>query len=127
MSHFTKIKTNLKDLELLKISLTDLGIIFNATSEIVKGNKDQNQYVDLVIKQSNNYDIGFSWNGNEYQLITDIQFWQQSCPIDMFLNRLTQRYAYNSINKICGFKGFQMVEELKQENGSVKLTLQRWK
>nr|BDA97401.1 hypothetical protein [Cryptomonas sp. NIES-345]BDA98362.1 hypothetical protein [Cryptomonas sp. NIES-1327] len=125
MSHFSKIKTNLKDLELLKISLSDLGIVFDDTSEIIEGT--EKQYIDLVIKQPNKYDIGFSWNGNEYQLITDIQFWQQSCPIDMFLNRLTQRYAYNSINKTCESKGFQMVEELKQANGSVKLTLQRWK
>jgi len=127
MSHFSKIKTSLLDLEILKISLSDLGIVFDTTLSSIQGYNNQIHPADLIIKQSNNYDIGFVWNGAEYQLVTDVQFWQQSWPVDLFLNRITQRYAYNSIVKLSELNGFQTIEETQQENGSVKLTLQRWK
>jgi len=120
-------QTSLLDLEILKISLSDLGIVFDTTLSSIQGYNNQIHPADLIIKQSNNYDIGFVWNGAEYQLVTDVQFWQQPWPVDLFLNRITQRYAYNSIVKLSELNGFQTIEETQQENGSVKLTLQRWK
>jgi hypothetical protein len=126
MSHFSKIKTSLKDLTLLQKSLHDLGVNYSTEINTVKGYKDQKQFANLVVKQNNNYDIGFTWNGFEYQLITDLQFWQQPWSVELFINKVTQRYAYHSILKATNEKGFQAVEELTQENGSIRLTLQRW-
>lgn len=126
MSHFSKIKTSLKDLSLLQQSLHDLGVNYSTEVNTVNGYKDQKQFANLVIRQNNNYDIGFTWNGFEYQLVTDLQFWQQSWSVELFINKVTQRYAYHSILKATNEKGFQAVEELTQENGSIKLTLQRW-
>lgn len=127
MSHFSKIKTSLKDLTLLQKSLHDLGINYSNEVNVVKGYKDQKHFANLVIKQNNNYDIGFTWNGFEYQLVADLQFWQQPWSIELFINKVTQRYAYHSILKTTSERGFQAVEELVQEHGSIRLTLQRWK
>ena len=126
MSHFTKIKTTLKDLTVLKKSLTDLSVQWEAKSQVVKGYKDQTTFANLVIKQNNNYDIGFAWNGFEYQLVADLQFWQQPWSVELFLDKVTQRYAYNSILKTTNDQGFKAIEEVNQENGAIKLTLQRW-
>ena len=127
MSHFSKIKTSLKDLVLLQKSLNDLGVNWNTEVHTVKGYRNQEHFANLVITQNNNYDIGFTWNGMEYQLVADLQFWQQPWSVDLFINKVTQRYAYHSIMKATKEKGFQTVEELTQENGSIRLTLQRWK
>ena len=127
MSHFSKIKTSLKDLNLLQKSLDDLGIAWDTNIHTIKGYKDQNHFANLVIKQTNKYDIGFTWNGMEYQLIADLQFWQQSWSVELFLDKVTQRYAYNSIVKATQDQGFQTIEETAQENGSIRLTLQRWR
>jgi len=127
MSHFSKIKTSLKDLHLLQKSLHDLGISWDETLQTVNGYKSQKCFANLVIKQNNNYDIGFTWNGTEYQLVADLQFWQQPWSVELFLDKVTQRYAYNSILKTTQIQGFQTVEEVVQENGSIRLTLQRWK
>lgn len=127
MSHFSKIKTSLKDLNLLQKSLDDLGVNWHTDINIIKGYKDQNHFANLVITQTNNYDIGFTWNGMEYQLVADLQFWQQPWSVELFLDKVTQRYAYNSIVKATQDQGFQTVEETAQENGSIRLTLQRWK
>ena len=109
MSHFSKIQTSLKDLDLLKKSLSDLSIQW-----------------EPELNQDNNYDIGFSWNGFEYQLVADIQFWQQPWSIELFLDRVSQKYAYNSIVESTSKQGFQTVNETVQEDGSIKLTLQKW-
>jgi hypothetical protein len=127
MSHFTKIKTSLKDLSLLKISLTDLRIVWDSSVSSITGYNAQSYFVNLVLKQTNGYDIGFAWNGVEYQLVTDLQFWQQPWSVDIFLDKLTQRYAYNSILKATKEKGFEAVEEISEIDGSIKLTLQRWR
>ena len=99
MSHFSKIKTSLKDLTLLQKSLHDLGVNWSNEVNTVNGYKDQKHFANLVIKQNNNYDIGFTWNGFEYQLVADLQFWQQPWSVELFINKVTQRYAYHSILK----------------------------
>lgn len=126
MSHFSKIQTSLKDLDLLKKSLNDLSIHWEPELNRVRGYKNQTTFANVVIKQGNNYDIGFSWNGFEYQLVADIQFWQQPWSIELFLDRVSQRYAYNSIIESTSNQGFQTVNEMVQEDGSIKLTLQKW-
>ena len=126
MSHFSKIHTTLKDLNLLKQSLTDLSVQWDAKSQTVRGYKEQTSFANLVIKQNNNYDIGFTWNGFEYQLVADLQFWQQPWSVESFLDKVSQRYAYNSIIQATKKQGFETVEEINQENGTIKLTLQRW-
>ena len=126
MSHFSKIHTTLKDLDLLKQSLTDLSVKWDTQSQTVRGYKAQTSFANLVIKQNNNYDIGFTWNGFEYQLVADLQFWQQPWSVESFLDKINQRYAYNSIVKATKEQGFETVEEVNQNNGTIKLTLQRW-
>lgn len=127
MSHFSKIKTTLKDLNLLKKSLTDLSVIWDTEVKQIKGYNNKTSFANLVISQNNNYDIGFSWNGFEYQLVADLQFWQQPWSVELFLDKVTQRYAYHSIIEVTNKQGFKTIEEVKLEDSSIHLTLQRWK
>ena len=92
----------------------------------MRGYKEKTSFANLVIKQNNNYDIGFTWNGFEYQLVADLQFWQQPWSVESFLDKVSQRYAYNSIIKATEKQGFETVEEVNQDNGTIRLTLQRW-
>lgn len=126
MSHFTKIKTKLYDLEILKVSLSDLNLNWTVDNKSIRGYQNQLHEADLIIKQSNNYDIGFKWNGNEYELITDLMFWSQSFSVDKFLNQVNQRYAYNSIIQVSQDEGFQFSKVENQQDGSVRLVLRRF-
>ena len=54
MSHFTKIKTKLYNLETLKRSLSDLNIEWTSVKQEITGYKDQKQVVELVVTQKNN-------------------------------------------------------------------------
>ena len=64
--------SNIDD-DVLLSSLSDLSIQWEPELNRVRGYKDQTTFANLVIRQDNNYDIGFSWNGFEYQLVADIQ------------------------------------------------------
>ena len=126
MSHFTKIKTKLYNLNILKKSLSDLKLEWTAENQEVRGYKGQKQQAEIVIHQDNNYDLGFKWNGNEYELVADLMFWAQPHSVDRFLNQVTQRYAYNSIIQVSEKQDFQFVQADNSQNGSIRLLLRRY-
>jgi hypothetical protein len=127
MSHFTKIKTKLYNLEILKKSLDDLSLSTTLGNTEVRGYKNQKHIAELVIKQSNNHDIGFAWNGKEYELVTDLMFWAQPYSVDKFLNQVNQRYAYNSIIQMSEKEGFQLAQSKNPQDGSVRLLLRKFR
>ena len=126
MSHFSKIRTTLRDLTLLKKALLDLSISWDDQVTQMKGYRNQATFANLIIHQDNGYDVGFTWNGFEYQLVADLQFWQQPWSVELFLDKITQRYAYYSILEATSKQGFKTVEEVNLEDESIHLTLQRW-
>jgi hypothetical protein len=94
----------------------------------VRGYQGQTQQADLVIPQDNGYDIGFRRNADtqDYELVADLQYWQQPLTVDGFLRQVTQRYAYNTVLAESSRQGFQLAEEQVQQDGSVRLVVQRW-
>ena len=126
MSHFTKIQTTIKDLSLLKHTLTDLGLIWDTSSSNIKVGEKMQHEVDLLIKQNNLSHIGFVWNNNEYHLVADLQLWQQPWSIEVFMDKLSQKYAYHSIIEETRKQGFEKSEQVYQKDGSIKLVVQRW-
>jgi hypothetical protein len=126
MSHFSNIKTQIRNLESLQAALTDLEIDWQAGPRSVRGYQGQTRNAEVVIEQKNDYDIGFSWNGKEYELVADLQYWQQPWSVEGFLNRVTQRYAYQAVMHETAKQGFQVAEQQKNEDGSIRLVVQRW-
>ena len=127
MSHFTKIKTKLSDRVTLEKSLSDLNIEWEVGAEKIRGYKNQEHSAEIVVRQKNNHDIGFKWNGKEYELVTDLMFWDQKYSVNKFLNQLNQRYAFNLIAKVSEEQSFQYVEAENQQNGSIRLLLRKFK
>lgn len=125
MSHFTSIKTKLYNREIIETSLSDLNINWEANANVVRGYKNKKESADIVIRQNNNHDIGFKWNGKEYELVTDLMFWNQEYSINKFLNQVNQRYAFNLITKVSEEQSFQYVEAENQQDGSIRLLLRK--
>ena len=126
MSHFSNIKTKIRNISSLKAALTDVGIDWKEGSETIRGYKGQTKQAEIVVEQANNYDFGFSWNGSEYELVADLQYWQQPLTVEGFLRKVTQRYAYHTIVGESTKKGFEIAEQQKNEDGTLRLVLQRW-
>jgi hypothetical protein len=126
MSHFSQIKTQIRNLASLEAALTDLGIEWKPGSRMVRGYRGQTRNAEITIEQGNGYDLGFSWNGAEYELVADLQYWQQPLSVDGFLRQVTQRYAYHTVVKETARQGFQVSEQQQNEDGSIRLLVQRW-
>jgi Protein of unknown function (DUF1257) len=126
MSHFSQIKTQIRNLSSLQVALTDLGIDWKPGPQEVRGYQGQTRTADIAIQQDNGYDIGFSWNGNEYELIADLQYWKQPLTVERFLSKVTQNYAYQTVLSETSQRGFQVTEQKQNVDGSIRLVLQRW-
>ena len=126
MSHFSQIKTKIRSLPALESALTDLGLDWKSGPQPIKGYRGQAQTAALVVEQENGYGLGFSWNGQEYELVTDLDFWQQAWSVDRFLKMVTQRYAYHTVLSTTQSQGFKVAEESNAEDGTIRLVVQRW-
>ena len=123
MSHFTNLKTSFKNLLHLENALNKLEISYKREKKIINS-KIYN--INLVIPQSNNYDILFNWNGEEYELVIDASFWIQPYPVESFINKLSQHYANDVIITESQKIGFQPIKSKQHVDGSNTITLQRW-
>lgn len=126
MSHFSQIKTKIRNLSSLQAALSDLGLDWKSGPANVRGYQGQTHNAEVVIEQDNQYDVGFRWNGSEYELVADLQYWQQPWSVNGFLNQVSQRYAYHTVMNATSNEGFEVAEEQKNEDGSLRLVVQRW-
>ena len=128
MSHFSTVKTELRDRESLLAALRDLGQEPSSGEQPVRGYRGQTVTADLCCPQTQGGDIGFRWNSAEqhYELVTDLDLWKQSVPVERFLAQLTQRYALQSILRSSAEEGYQVAEQREQADGSIELVVTRW-
>jgi hypothetical protein len=126
MSHFSNIKTQIRNLSSLKAALSNLGVEWKEGPLPVRGYQGQTRTAEVVVEQDNHYDIGFSWNGKEYELVADLQYWQQPLSVEGFLSKVTQGYALETVLNESTRQGFQVAKQQKNEDGSIRLVVQRW-
>ena len=128
MSHFSTVKTELRQLEPLVKALEDMGYAPDQGERPVRGYRGQTVTADLAIAVQDCGDIGFRWNSasESYELVTDLDLWKQQIPVERFLSKLTQRYALNTILAATTKEGFQVAEQIQTEDGSVELVVTRW-
>ena len=115
MSHFSTIKTELRDRSALIEALRDLGHEPSEGEREVRGYRGQSVIADLAIAQAEGTDIGFRWNSasGSYELVA-------------FLARLSQRYALRTILAATAQEGFQVSEQQQAADGSIELVVTRW-
>ena len=121
MSHFTTMKTSFQNFAYLEAALNKLEI--NHQKQVLENNSNVS---NLVINQSNGYDIEFAWNGTEYELVVDMSFWEQSCPVESFIDKVSQQYAGEVIVGESQKLGFQPIKYQQNQDGSNTVVLERW-
>ena len=121
MSHFTNMKTSFQNLIYLEKALNKLDILHQKQANLINDEKS-----NLVINQSNGYDIEFVWNGQEYELVVDMSFWQQPYPVESFIDKVAQQYAGEVIIGESQKLGFQAVKYQQNNDGSNTVVLERW-
>ena len=128
MSHFSTIKTKLKEAEPLIKALNNLGYIINQEEKFVKGYRGKFTAVDISMNLPGDTKVGFKWDNisNSYELVTDLDMWKFELPVERFISKVTQMYAYETIISKTKEDGYQIVEQKNQNDGSIELVLTKW-
>ena len=128
MSHFSTIKTQLKEAKPLIKALNKLGYKINQEELFVKGYKGKFTAVDISMNLPGETKVGFKWdnNSNVYELVTDLDLWKFEIPVERFISKVTQMYAYHTIISKTNEDGYQIVEQNNKNDGSIELVLTKW-
>ena len=128
MSHFSTIKTQLKEAEPLIKALNKLGYIINQEEKLIKGYRGRFTAVDISMNLPGDTKVGFKWdnNSNAYELVTDLDLWKFEIPVERFISKVTQMYAYNAILSKTKEDGYQIVEQKNKNDGSIELVVTKW-
>jgi len=128
MSHFSRIKTKIKNKPELEEALLLLQYDVKEDQELKvtgsHGIKHEVVNADLAIGS----DVGFRLNPmtNEYELVADLETWNQPISVERFLDKVNQQYARMTIHNQVKKMGFQVEEEWEMEDNSIELTVTRW-
>lgn len=124
MSHFTTIKVEIKDSEVLGQTLRELGYKVEENA-LVRGYRGDKTEAEFVIRRSNGYDLGFRRNGDDhYVLIAD--FWGARINQNQFVNEIQQKYAHKQLQKTAAEQGYTIESNEVLEDGTVRVVVGRW-
>lgn len=123
MSHFTTIKVQIKNGEILHETLKELGYEVDCNT-YVRGYEGDRTEAEYVIRQRNGYDLGFRLNGENYELVAD--FWGARINQQQFINGINQKYAHKTLMTTVKEQGFNIEEEETLADGTVRVVVARW-
>ena len=128
MAHFSTIKTQIKEAEPLVKALDSLGFKINQEEKFVKGYRGRFSAVDISMTLPGDTKVGFKWdnNFNSYELVTDLDLWKFELPVERFISKVTQMYAYQTIISKTKEDGYQIVEQKNKNDGSIELVVTKW-
>lgn len=123
MSHFTTIKVQIKNGEILHQVLKELDYKVECNTQ-VRGYRGDTIEAEYVIRQANGFDLGFRRNGEDYELVAD--FWGARINQEEFINLIAQKYAHKTLMSSVQEQGFSVEEEETLEDGTVRVIVGRW-
>lgn len=123
MSHFTTIKVQIKNGDILRQVLQELGYKVECNT-MVRGYMGNKTKADYVVRQINGYDLGFRLAGENYELVAD--FWGAQIDEQEFINAITQKYAHKSLMTTVQSQGFTIEQEETLADGTVRVVVGRW-
>ena len=91
----------------------------------MKGYRGKFTAVDISMSLPGDTKVGFKWdiNSNAYELVTDLDLWKFEIPVERFISKVTQMYAYHTIISKTNEDGYQIVEQKNKNDGSIELVL----
>jgi len=123
MSKFVKVKTQLRDLNLVKRALEDLKLTYQENANFVHTWSGFRGQVPLVVKV-NHAQFGLrDTTSGEYEVIGDDM---QMTVIRKELSQIQQRYAYHAVMQATTEAGFEVVEEKTGNDKVIRMTVRRW-
>ncbi len=123
MSHFTTIKTEIYDLDILTQTLRDLNLDFKKGGSI-PGRERMN--VDILVSMDCDSRLGFKWNleRKAYEIIAYEELTRRGKVKDA-MSRILNGYAYRKVLHETRKRGFALVQEERIDSETTKLVLRK--
>ena len=128
MSHFSTIKTKLKNKPILQEALELLQYDVKQDQELKVTGAHGIGHETVEAQIAIGTDVGFRLNEitGVYELVADLETWNQPIPVERFVDKVTQQYARMTIHDQVKKMGFQVEEEWEMVDGSIELVVNRW-
>ena len=128
MSHFSTIKTKLKNKPQLVEALELLQYEVKEDQELRVTGSHGIGHETVEAEVAIGTDIGFRMHPvtGEYELVADLETWNQPIPVERLIDKVTQQYARMSIHNTVKDMGFEVEEEWEMDDNSIELTVTRW-
>ena len=128
MSHFSAIKTKLRNKPQLQEALEILQYDVKEDQELKVTGAHGIGHETVEAELAIGTDVGFRLNEitGVYELVADLETWNQPIPVERFVDKVTQQYARMTIHNQVKEMGFQVEEEWEMEDNSIELTVTRW-
>ena len=128
MSHFSTIKTKLKNKPILQEALELLQYDVKQDQELKVTGAHGIGHETVEAELAIGTDIGFRLNEitGVYELVADLETWNQPISVERFMDKVNQQYARMTVHNTVKKMGFQVEEEWEMEDNSIELTVTRW-
>jgi hypothetical protein len=135
MSHFTTIKTQLRDVESLVQALADVGfkqVERHETAQHLYGFQGdvRSQTAEVIIRRQcisgASNDIGFKRqpNGSFEAIISEYDRHRYN---EQWINQVTQRYGLHQLRTTASAEGFAIEQEEVLSDGTIRVVVGRWR
>ena len=128
MSHFSTIRTKLRNKPQLQEALEILQYDVKEDQELKVTGSHGIGHETVEAELAIGTDVGFRLNEitGVYELVADLETWNQPIPVERFVDKVTQQYARMTIHDTVKKMGFEVEEEWEMVDGSIELTVNRW-
>ena len=128
MSHFSTIRTKLRNKPQLQEALEILQYDVKQDQELKVSGSHGIGHETVEAELAIGTDIGFRMNPmtGEYELVADLETWNQPIPVERFMDKVNQQYARMTVYNTVKEMGFQVEEEWEMEDNTIELTVTRW-
>lgn len=123
MSKFVQVKTQLRDIETIKLALDDLKLRYSEDATYTHRWSGRSHSVPLLVAgDSLTFGLRPAEDGS-YEAVGDDMQMARLRPV---IGRITQRYAYRMVVAETEKAGFDLVEESVGQDDVIRLTVRRW-
>ena len=128
MSHFSTIKTKIKHKPQLLEALELLQYNVKEDQELKVTGAHGIGHETVEAEVAIGTDIGFRMHPvtGEYELVADLETWNQPIPVERFMDKVNQQYARMTIHNTVKNMGFEVEEEWEMDDNSIELVMTRW-
>lgn len=122
MSHFTKINSRIKNLEILKQTLNEMNIPWEVNTKITGWRRNRRK-TDIAINFSGELKLGLVGENDDYVVLCD---WYTMSRSDYTQwDKIQTQYALNTIKEQAKVQGWE-IENIEQTSEGLKVVVGGW-